>query len=73
MLFVRNPLSGLLLDAQDLAQQFVEGIITCGIGIFAYFTLTDRPETARWLTAEEKALTLARIKSEAPVRFLPSA
>ncbi|KAL1954041.1 hypothetical protein VTO42DRAFT_1819 [Malbranchea cinnamomea] len=42
----------------------IEGIITIGLGVLAFFTLTDRPETARWLTEEEKALAVARIKSE---------
>merc|ERR1712093_127219 len=43
---------------------FVEGLITCGLGIVAFFVLTDRPETARWLTPEEKAIAIARVKSE---------
>ncbi|KAF2262153.1 putative MFS transporter [Lojkania enalia] len=42
----------------------IEGIITCGIAILSFFTLTDRPETARWLTQEEKDLAIARVKSE---------
>lgn len=42
----------------------IEGIITIGLSIMSYFTLTDRPETARWLTEEEKALAIARVKSE---------
>lgn len=42
----------------------VEGIITIGISCIAFFTLTDRPETARWLTQEEKDLAIARVKSE---------
>ena len=42
----------------------VEGIITIGIALISFFTLTDRPETARWLTQEEKDLAIARIKSE---------
>jgi MFS family permease len=42
----------------------IEGIITCILGIIGFFTLTDRPETAIWLTTEEKALALARVKSE---------
>ncbi|KAI1178308.1 MFS transporter [Nemania sp. FL0916] len=42
----------------------IEGIITSGLSIIAFFTLTDRPETARWLTAEEKDLAIARVKSE---------
>ncbi|EMD93819.1 hypothetical protein COCC4DRAFT_180054 [Bipolaris maydis ATCC 48331] len=42
----------------------IEGIVTCGLSIIAFFTLTDRPETARWLTPEEKELAIARVKSE---------
>ena len=42
----------------------IEGIITCGLSLIAFFTLTDRPETARWLTQEEKDLAIARVKSE---------
>ncbi|CAK9779510.1 MFS transporter [Cutaneotrichosporon oleaginosum] len=42
----------------------VEGIITMGLAIISYFTLTDRPSTARWLSDEEKALAIARVKSE---------
>jgi MFS family permease len=40
----------------------IEGIITCLLSIIAFFTLTDRPETARWLTQEEKDLAIARVK-----------
>lgn len=42
----------------------IEGIITCGISLIAFITLTDRPETARWLSQEEKDLAVARVKSE---------
>ncbi|KAJ5773750.1 hypothetical protein N7457_008646 [Penicillium paradoxum] len=42
----------------------IEGIVTVGIAVVAFFTLTDRPETARWLTQEEKDLAIARVKSE---------
>ncbi|KAI0386386.1 putative MFS transporter [Hypomontagnella monticulosa] len=42
----------------------VEGIITMGLSLIAFITLTDRPETARWLTEEEKILATARVKSE---------
>jgi len=39
--------------------------ITCvHINSLSFFTLTDRPETARWLTQEEKDLAIARIKAE---------
>lgn len=42
----------------------IEGIITCGLALIAFITLTDRPETARWLDAAEKELAIARVKSE---------
>ena len=42
----------------------IEGIITSGLAIIAFFTLTDRPETARWLTQEEKDLAISRVNSE---------
>jgi len=42
----------------------IEGIITCILSVMAFFTLTDRPETARWLSQEEKDLAIARVKSE---------
>jgi MFS family permease len=42
----------------------IEGIITCCLSLIAFFTLTDRPATARWLSQEEKDLAIARVKSE---------
>jgi len=42
----------------------IEGIITIGLSLIAYFTLTDRPSTARWLTSDERDLAIARIKAE---------
>jgi MFS family permease len=42
----------------------IEGIVTCLLAVISFFTLTDRPETARWLTQAEKDLAIARVKSE---------
>lgn len=42
----------------------IEGIITIGLGLIGFITLTDRPASARWLNEEEKALAIARVKSE---------
>jgi len=42
----------------------IEGIITIGLALIGFLTLTDRPETARWLSDEEKRLAIARVKSE---------
>jgi MFS family permease len=42
----------------------IEGIITCGLSLISFFTLTDRPETARWLNPAERDLAIARVKAE---------
>ncbi|KAF7718844.1 Uncharacterized protein PECH_007156 [Penicillium ucsense] len=42
----------------------IEGLVTIGIALIAFLTMTDRPETARWLSQEEKDLAIARLKSE---------
>ncbi|POS87803.1 hypothetical protein EPUL_000272, partial [Erysiphe pulchra] len=42
----------------------IEGLATCLVAIVCLFTMTDRPETARWLTSEEKDLCYLRAKSE---------
>ncbi|CEQ41985.1 SPOSA6832_03755 [Sporobolomyces salmonicolor] len=43
---------------------WVEGLVTMGLAIMSWFTLTDNPESAKWLSPEEKALCAARVKSE---------
>ncbi|VUC25555.1 unnamed protein product [Clonostachys rosea] len=42
----------------------IEGIVTTSLGLIAFATMTDRPETARWLSTEEKEKCRARISSE---------
>lgn len=42
----------------------VEGIITIGLSLLSFLTLTDRPATARWLSQDEKDLAIARVKCE---------
>lgn len=42
----------------------IEGVITCGLALISFVTLTDRPSTARWLSAEERELAINRVKSE---------
>lgn len=42
----------------------IEGVITVIVAMIALVTLTDRPETARWLSESEKQLAIARVKSE---------
>jgi nitrate/nitrite transporter NarK len=55
----------LILIVSDSHRIFaIEGILTAGIALIAFVTLTDRPETARWLSEEEKQLAIDRVKSE---------
>ncbi|KAM0816538.1 hypothetical protein AB5N19_02340 [Seiridium cardinale] len=42
----------------------IKGLITVSIDFVSLFLLTDRPETARWLSTDEKNLAVARGKSE---------
>ncbi|KAF6797579.1 major facilitator superfamily transporter [Colletotrichum sojae] len=42
----------------------IEGVITIGLALNCLAALTDRPETARWLTEDEKTLAVERVKSE---------
>ncbi|KAH7380038.1 major facilitator superfamily domain-containing protein [Pyrenochaeta sp. MPI-SDFR-AT-0127] len=42
----------------------IEGIITIILALISFLTLTDRPETARWLTESEKELAINRVKGE---------
>ncbi|KAJ4012682.1 hypothetical protein NW752_008398 [Fusarium irregulare] len=42
----------------------IEGIITVALAIISFATLTDRPDTARWLSEEEKVMAINRIKAE---------
>ncbi|EWY97282.1 hypothetical protein FOYG_02144 [Fusarium oxysporum NRRL 32931] len=42
----------------------IEGTVTCAVGVISFFTLTDRVETATWLSPEQKELANARIMAE---------
>ncbi|KAF5966554.1 putative MFS transporter [Fusarium bulbicola] len=46
------------------AIEAIEGTVTCAMGVISFFTLTDRVETATWLSPEQKALANTRIMSE---------
>lgn len=41
-----------------------EGAITAFIGLISYFWLVDWPEHAKFLTDEERAILLARLKAD---------
>lgn len=79
LLLMAHPISGILggLLASSIMTQFSGhfglagwqvlflylGVPTMALGVFSYFYLTDRPETARWLTAPEKQLLHDEITS----------
>jgi len=65
------PVSGLLLGLDGVMGLqgwqwlfIIEGIPSIALGIVSWFYLTDRPEKADWLTAEQKAWLAARLKAE---------
>lgn len=71
-----SPLSGWLLEVSDgwhglKAWQWlfiVEGLPSVLVGACVPFLLTDRPEKASWLTAEEKALLHAELAVEERIK-----
>lgn len=42
----------------------IEGALTCGVSIFAFFTLPDYPSTTRWLTPREQVLASKRLTDD---------
>jgi MFS family permease len=65
------PISGLLLGLDGVMGLrgwqwlfIIEGIPSVLLGIVTWFYLTDRPEKAHWLTAEQKAWLAAKLQAE---------
>src|ERR1700710_688024 len=65
------PISGLLLGLDGAMGLkgwqwlfVIEGIPSVLLGIVTWFYLTDRPEKADWLTAEQKAWLAAKLQAE---------
>jgi len=65
------PISGLLLGLDGMMGLkgwqwlfIIEGIPSVLLGIVTWFYLTDKPEKADWLTAEQKAWLAARLQAE---------
>jgi D-galactonate transporter len=65
------PISGLLLGLDGMMGLrgwqwlfIIEGIPSVLLGIVTWFYLTDRPEKADWLTADQKAWLSARLQAE---------
>lgn len=69
--FIGSPLSGLLLQADGLLGMrgwhwlfILEGLPTVLLGIACLFFLTDRPEQAKWLNAEQRSWLTTRLEKE---------
>jgi len=69
--FVGSPLSALLLQADGLLGLrgwhwlfILEGIPTVLMGFACLYFLTDRPEQAKWLSAEQRNWLSARLEKE---------
>lgn len=66
-----SPVSGLLLALDGALglhgwqwMYLVEGLCASAVGVFAFFVLTDRPEQAAWLGADERAAVAREIAQE---------
>ncbi|WP_026354423.1 MFS transporter [Massilia niastensis] len=69
--FIGSPLSALLLQADGVLGLrgwqwlfILEGLPTVAMGIACLWYLTDRPEQATWLTAEQREWLAARMQRE---------
>src|SRR5450631_4371827 len=60
------PVSGLLLGLDGVMGWLfvIEGIPSVLLGIVTWFYLTDRPEKAKWLNAEQKAWLASKLQAE---------
>ena len=69
---IASPVSGAILDNMSgilglAGWQWIfvaEGIPSVLLGFYAYFWLTDRPETAAWLKPDQKAWLIATLAAE---------
>lgn len=48
----------------SLPPRAVEGIITVGVGLISFFIIPDAPETAKFLSHDERSLAVRRLASE---------
>lgn len=45
--------------------QIIEGAITVAVALSAFFVLPDFPHTTKWITEEERAVAIARLRQDA--------
>lgn len=68
---IGSPISGMLLGAQGLLglqgwqwMFITEALPAVLLGLFGLFWLTDGPETAKWLSTDDKAWLIARLAAD---------
>ncbi|HEY5845341.1 MAG TPA: MFS transporter [Microlunatus sp.] len=66
-----NPLSGSLLELDGVAglmgiqwMFMIEGLLAVGVGIWAYFYLTDKPKDATWLPDDQRQALVETVEAE---------
>jgi hypothetical protein len=64
LLEVSNPDCLLGISGQDATDS--QGLVTVVVGVAVWFYLPDYPETAKWLTDEERAWAIERMGPYAP-------
>ncbi|WNF00011.1 MFS transporter [Streptomyces luomodiensis] len=71
---VGGPVSGGIMDGMDGIWGLdgwqwvflVEGLPACLLGVVVYFVLSDSPESAHWLTPDERRLVAAEVERDRP-------
>jgi len=49
---------------QSHLNDVLEGLLTCVVSVLLYFVISDFPEEAKWLSAEEKAFVKLRLQED---------
>lgn len=76
---ITAPLSGVILDVLDWRWLFIiEGLLSVVVMVFWWFTISDRPEEAKWLSERERHYLVTELNRErealralAPVQNAP--